>query len=131
MGPTHCRELQVHALSNCNFICKRFYLLQGGLHLLRGELLFVHPLVVPTVQPDKLQLIKRDPIPTPPIKGLVVFKVLAQSLQEESEFAELYEVWAVFVWSFGDIFNVVETHVDCRDGIEERTDSKYITNSLK
>ena len=107
------------------------YLLQGGLHLLGGELLLVHPPVVPTVQSDKALINYFPRTPTLPIKGLVVFKVLAQSLQKESEFAELYEVWTVFVWSFGDIFNMVEAHVDCRDGIEELTDSKYITNSLK
>jgi len=90
-------------------------LLQGGLHVLGGELLLVHPPVVPTVQP---------------IKGLVVFEVLTESLQEETEFTELYEVRAVFIGSFGYIFNMMEAPVNCRDGIKELIDRNYITNSL-
>ena len=66
-----------------------------------------------------------------PIKGLVVFKVLAQSLQEETELPELYKVWTMFIGSFGNIFNMVEAPVNCRDGIKELIDRNYITNSLK
>ena len=65
-----------------------------------------------------------------PVEGLVVFKVLAESLQEETEFTELYEVWTMFIGSFGNIFNMVEAPVDCRDGIKELIDRNYITNSL-
>ena len=36
-----------------SFTCITYYLLQGGLHLLGGELLLVHPPVVPTVQPGE------------------------------------------------------------------------------
>ena len=75
--------------------------------------------------------ISRHPSHPPPIKCLIVFKVLAQSLQEESEFAELYVVRPVFIWCFWHIFNMMEAHVDCRNGIKELTDSEYITNSLK
>ena len=112
---------------------KLCYLLQGGLHVLGGELLLVHPPVVPTVQPDKHKLISYlEGLPSSsPIEGLIIFKVLAQSLQEESEFAELYIVWTMFVGSFRNIFNMVEAHVNSRDGIKELTDSKYITYSLK
>ena len=65
-----------------------------------------------------------------PVEGLVVFKVLAQSLQEETELPELYEVWTMFIGSFGNIFNMVEAPVNCRDGIKELIDRNYITNSL-
>ena len=65
-----------------------------------------------------------------PIKGLVVFKILAQSLQEETKLAELYEVRAMFIGSFGHIFNMVEAPVNCRDGIKQLIDRNYITNSL-
>ena len=49
MGPTHYREIYL----SYYIIYFTIYLLQGGLHLLGGELLLVHPPVVPTVQPEK------------------------------------------------------------------------------
>ena len=66
-----------------------------------------------------------------PVKGLVVFKILAQSLQEESEFAELYKIWTMLRWSFGNIFNMMEAPVNCGDGVEQLIDRNYVANSLK
>ena len=109
------------------------YLLQGGLQLVRRELLLVHPPVVPCVQPDT----GNNPLSGTlghshylPVEGLVVFKILAQSLQEESELPELDEVRTMFTGSFGHIFYVVETSVDGGDGIKQLIDSEYIANSL-
>ena len=66
-----------------------------------------------------------------PVEGLVVFKVLAQSLQEESELPELDEVRTVFTGSFGHIFYVVETSVDGGDGIKQLIHCDDVTDSLK
>ena len=110
------------------------YLLQGGLQLVRRELILVHPPVVPCVQPE----VGDNPLSGTlghsqylPVEGLVVFKVLAQSLQEESELPELDEVRTVFTGSFGHIFYVVETSVDGGDGIKQFIHCDDVTDSLK
>lgn len=92
------------------------YLLKSLLHLVRGELLLVHPPVLPRVQP---------------VEGLVVFKVLTQSLQEKSELPEFDEVWTMLIGSFGHVLDVVETLVDGRDGIEQFINRNHVTDSLK
>ena len=60
MGPTHWKMdvRRVRRIRRCNDVTKRIsapcHLLDGLLHLVRGELLLVHPLVLARVQPDNI-----------------------------------------------------------------------------
>ena len=107
-------------------------LLQRGPHLVGFELLLVDSPVVASVQPDRKYChIVMDSLLSLHVEGLVVFKILAQSLQEESELPELDEVRTVFTGSFGHIFYVVETSVDGGDGIKQFIHCDDVTDSLK
>ena len=109
-------------------------LLQRGPHLGGFELLLVDSPVVASVQPDRKHCHCHnvmDSLLSLHVEGLVVFKILAQSLQEESELPELDEVRTVFTGSFGHIFYVVETSVDGGDGIKQFIHCDDVTDSLK
>ena len=92
------------------------HLLDNLLHLVGGELLLVHPLVLANIQS---------------VESLEVFKELSESLEEESELRELDEVVTVRVLSLGHRLHMVKTAVDGRDSIKQLIHCDHISHTLK
>ena len=92
------------------------HLLDNLLHLIRGELILVHPLVLTNIQS---------------VESLEVFKELSESLEEESELRELDEVVTVRVLSLGHRLHMMKTTVDGRDSIKQLIHCNHISHTLK